>query len=140
METNQKWSYSINDDERYNGEICESRERAIELGINQAINNEETLGTLFIGTVNEFAPTDFADTIIDMLCNQACNEAGEFADDYLLNVEKDHMDELNDGLQAAFQVWESNHPEYKPTFYTVSNVEKFDIEELLKNKQPQISE
>lgn len=47
---------------------------------------------------------------------------------HLKNVTDKDYNELCEMLQAAYDRWEKKHPEYKPDFFTVTDVEEFQVE------------
>lgn len=136
MRETQLWSYSVNDDTYFVGDKCSSRKEAIQAALQGADALKISEGIIRIGQVNEFVPVVYAEDIITNLQNQADDEAGEFSWDYLNDISDKHLNELQENLQAAFNCWIQKHPEYKPNFYTVSNVEEFDLETLRKEGVP----
>lgn len=136
MRETQLWSYSVNDDTYFCGDKCSSRKEAIQAALQEAEAFKITEGIIRIGQVNEFVPVVDARDIITNLQDQADDEAGEYSYDYLNDIPDKHLDELQEKLQAAFDSWIKKHPEYKPDFYTVSNVEEFDLETLRKEGMP----
>lgn len=129
---NSKYSYSLNDDEYFNGEVCESREAAIKGAIEAAKYMHVTQGTAYIGVAVEFKARIDAEQIIDIVVDQASQEVPDIGD-YLEEIMDDDMAELEDALQAAWDKWEKKHIEYRPRFYIIRDVEEFDIEGLLKS-------
>ncbi len=131
------WSYSVNNDEYFNGDICKSREDAIKMGIKDALDREIVTGTLYVGKTNNFIPIVDASAVLDRLAEDACDECGEFAEDYLRYTKVEHVNELQVLLQKAYDEWESKHQEYKATFYLISETEELDIKELLSKEEIQ---
>lgn len=130
------WSYSVTDDHYFSGEKYRTKKEAINAALQEAEALEITEGIIQIGQVNEFIPVIFAEEVITSLQNQADDEAGEYSYYYLNSILDKHLNELQEKLQAAFDEWEDEHPEYKPNFYTVSNIEEFDLETLRKEGVP----
>jgi hypothetical protein len=133
MKESELWSYSINDDYKYNGELCKSREEAIQRGIEDALDEELTTGTLYVGKINNFVPVVDANVVLERIMEDASYEAGEFAEDYLKYTKSNHVNELQAMLQKSYEEWESRHSEYRATFYLISETEEFDIEKLLQS-------
>lgn len=136
MRETKLWSYSVNDDTYFGGDKCSSRQEAIQAALQEAAALKITEGIIRIGQVNEFVPVIYAEDIITNLQNQADDEAGEYSYYYLNSMLDKHLNELQEKLQAAFDKWEDEHPEYKPNFYTVRNIEEFDLETLRKEGVP----
>lgn len=134
MKETDLWSYSVNNNEYFNGGICQTRKGAIKNGIKDIRERQIIMGTLYIGKVNYFVPTINADLILDTIAQDASDEAGEFTDGYLDNVNVEHVNELQEMMQKAYEKWENKHPEYMARFYLVTETEELDIEELLRKE------
>lgn len=81
-----------------------------------------------VGKVNTFRPAagDYADDLIEFLQDAACEECG--AEDWLNDVTHADLRDLGVFLDDAFVCWLDKHPEYKPGFYTLTDLQLFDKE------------
>lgn len=67
-----------------------------------------------------------ADTVFDDLVNNACEEVGEVAEDWLDNIAPEEKMKLQDVLNAALVGWMKETKE-EPIFYRIINIEKVDF-------------
>jgi len=58
-----------------------------------------------VGKLRQYQPVIDADTIIDQLRDDASNEAGEVADDFLLHVSAEDKQQLTDDLTNVLGQW-----------------------------------
>lgn len=88
---------------------------------------------VYIGTVNRPSNSQFfpdASDVIEHMGNQACDYAGEYADDYP-NVSSDAESELNEQLVSLFDHWCKKHGVY-PSFYQVDSIKEFPLPPIIK--------
>lgn len=111
--------------ERFEAEEHSSREAAAAAGF------EECLGADIIWT-GVIAPaarhTIDADDVIERLREEAHEEVGEVADEWLENVSAEEVAELAHDLNAALTAWLDRH-KLQPTYFAVQDVEQHDREE-----------
>lgn len=117
------WCHSLNG-EYFNSDSFETREECIA----DATKNYG-YPSFYIGqAVRDFTPYINAEDVLDYISNQAYDE-NEYAEDYLSDVIDDHERELERELNDVLQKWLEKHPNYKPTFFTVENIEMIEVKE-----------
>lgn len=121
-----KWNYYLDDDDVTCMDFFDSKEAALEAGMEEA--KRERADTITVGRVEEFVPDAgrYSDLLIDDLRDQAYDEGGEYAETWLAYVTDKDFDDLENILDAAFTRWLDRHPEYKPNFYTLTDTETFN--------------
>lgn len=77
----------------------------------------EDIESFDVGQVNLATIATNGERFVEMVADEAYEEYGEFAEDYLSDVKKEHLDELGELLNG----WFEKH-NYMPTFYMVENV------------------
>lgn len=124
-EENQKWTYDIWNSDIWTGGICDSKEEAIELAKDEAIENNKY--SFRVGKVEKaFDYGIDVDVIIEDIQNSTYDECGEVAENYLEDVTKEDKEELSDKLDKVFREWQEQH-NYKPNFYTISDEEEIQL-------------
>ena len=118
-----KWCYSFNE-ENFEGDF-ETRGDAIGEGTYYAKDAGVTI--FYVGTTKDISLGVNVDSIIDQLSEDATEQAGEIADDYLRHVKTNDAIILEEKLNEVLRSWLSDFG-YRPTFWTVDNVEKIDID------------
>lgn len=126
MQITDKWNYYLDDDDCTCMDFFDSKEAALKAGMEEA--KRERADTITVGRVEEFVPDAgrYSYLLIDDLRDQAYDEGGDYADDWLDDVNNDDFEDLGNLLDDAVKRWLDRHPEYKPNFYTLTNTEKFD--------------
>lgn len=66
------------------------------------------------------------DSVIEDIQEAMYEENGEVAEDYLNDVTKEVMLELEKELNKVFYKWQKKH-NYEPTFYTIINEEIINV-------------
>lgn len=77
----------------------------------------------YIGEVCEYEPRVSASAVLETVQDDAYDQCGDFAIDYLDDVKKIHKQELGEMLTKVFNDWAEEYG-YKPPFFTVENVRK----------------
>jgi hypothetical protein len=95
-----------------------TKEEAIQAG--KGFENE-----FYVGQVVsvEFATTPNVDAVIESIAQNVYDEVGEVAEDYLNHIDKEHLQELEDGMSNLVSNWMNKHG-YTPDFFKVVNIEK----------------
>lgn len=111
------WCYSFNG-ENYSGSF-ETKEDAIA----EAIAENETNETIWVGQA--IAPTISVspDHLIDEVYEDVRDQCGEYADGFLEHIDDKARKALEERVNAVFNTWLKEF-EYEPTFYTVTNTEE----------------
>ena len=118
-----KWAFSF-DNERYYGGF-DSKDDAIEEGVKDAELNG--YDRLYIGEeIRDFTPFINVSSIIEEIQENACDHS-EYADDYLEDVQDNHLIELETTLNNVLVEWMSKH-NYNPTFFSVEEYEEYTID------------
>lgn len=128
MQATKYWTNSVDMMRWFGPAEFETKEEALEDGMKLA--REDNGKNVYVGRVNYFKPdiTSYTGELLYGLQNDAEVEAGELSAGYLENVTDKDYNELCEMLQAAYDEWENKHPEYKPDFFTVTDVEEFQVE------------
>ena len=121
-----KYVYSFSDYYDFNSDYFGKLEEALAEARKEvkAIPDDANRPTeVYIGIVGEkWKPEISGESIIDMLCDEAYDVGGEYAEDYLKDVPEARRDELTEILTTAF-----NKYGYKPNFYPVENVREYKL-------------
>ena len=121
MSDQNKWVYSMNDQD-FNSEAYDSKKEAIKYGTEDALDSD--ISSFSIGQVDVPLATDFVDAenIIGVAYDRATMEIGEYADDWLSDVNQKEKDELNSLIAGWFEKTKN-----KPNFYRIVNIEKITL-------------
>ena len=123
------WTYSLNDESSFMPFQYASKEDALKAAMEDA--EIEKSDRVYIGRLNEYIPTVDAESVINQIQNDEADAAEESDTscpfDYLGNVDIGDLYELEEMLSIAYRKWEDKHPEYKPDFYTVTDIEEFQV-------------
>ena len=119
-----KWCYST-DKENYTG-IFDTKEEAIKEGKIDAIDRDKK--HFYIAkAIKDFTPCIDTDFIIELIQEDAYNNGGEWAEDYLDDISKEQLAELDKKLNDVLSDWLNKH-NLKPTWFTVEDVEEISLE------------
>ena len=118
-----RYAYST-DEEFYTGDFSSRAEAAAE-----AFAEDEDLESVMTGICVVPPRRPWASDLIETVAAQTTDEAGEWADDYLQNVPKAAVDELQEGLQALWDQWEKKHG-LEPTWFNVEKVKEHRRDEV----------
>lgn len=92
---------------------------------------------LFIGQPEYFTPRINSDVVLEDLITRAdCN--GYDDDEYLADVKKEHLRELDKMFTETYLTWEHKHPEYRNSNYLMAHAVRYsigDLKEKMKNKR-----
>lgn len=126
MQPTDKWNYYLDDNDCTCMDFFDSKEAALKAGMEEA--KRERADTITVGRVEEFVPDAgrYSYLLIDDLRDQAYDEGGDYADDWLDDVNNDDFEDLGNLLDDAVKRWLDRHPEYKPNFYTLTDTETFN--------------
>lgn len=126
MKPNGKWSFYLDDEDYVCQDWFDDENNALIAGMEEA--KREGSHTIMVGKVNTFRPAagDYACDLLEFLQDAACEECG--AEDWLDDVTNADMRDLGVFLDNAFMCWLDKHPEYKPGFYTLTDLQLFDKE------------
>lgn len=81
---------------------------------------------VYIGECIWYKPHVSAVNVIEAIQDDAYDQAGDFAIDYLDDVTKEHRNKLESLLTGIFNIWAKDYG-YKPSFFTVENVKEVKI-------------
>lgn len=128
---NEKWMYQIGKSDIWtSSERFETKEEAIEAGREEAIaenkfcSEKNQYEKFYVGQIekcNVLYGVD-VDSILGNIVENVCDEAGEAAEDYLRDVTREHMTELEEKLNDVLFAWMDEH-RYKPNFFKIVNEE-----------------
>jgi hypothetical protein len=123
-----KWCYSFNEED-FEGDF-ETKEDAIGEAIYYYKDCEEDQDFIWIGQAKEISFGVDVDTIIENLGEDAYDQVGEYAKDYLYDVTTSHQAILEERLNEVLVTWMKEF-KYEPNFWTVENVQKIDVSKHL---------
>lgn len=89
--------------------------------------NDENHKRVYIGIVTEVDIRVDADDVIENIQNRVYSEHGEVAEEYLDNVSKEQLNELDEALNKVFNDWKDKH-KFEPNFFTVEEIKEYDLE------------
>jgi len=77
-----------------------------------------------------YVPTVNAERVIEDVFNSDLDdEIAEWSEDYLLDVKKEHIDELQKELTDVFRKWEKRHGYNNPSFVVFETINPFENKE-----------
>ena len=77
-----------------------------------------------------YVPTVNAERVIEDVFNSDLDdEIAEWSEDYLLDVKKEHIDELQKELTDVFRKWEKRHGYNNPSFVVLETINPFENKE-----------
>ncbi len=121
------WMYNFGDPEHWNeDEYFDTESEAIDYGRIEAIKRGES--KYQVGEMNVFKPGIDVEDVIEQVSNDAYDNCGEFAEDYLSYLPKTETDRLQELLTEVFEKWldETNN---RPSFFTVVNISDHTLEQ-----------
>lgn len=92
---------------------------------------------LVVGQTEYFTPRIDADLVLGDLASRAYDN-GYRDEEYLEDVKNEHVRELDKILTEAYLTWENKHPEYRNTYYLMTNTVRYsisDLKEEMENKR-----
>jgi hypothetical protein len=120
------YAYSL-DGQRYIGSF-ETREQALTVALDAAKQRENPPETVFVGRsipVNAKA-SGHARMIISNMAARAREEAGDAGDDYLQQVSKPQIEELDQALENTVLGWLTKH-HMLPKFFRVESISEYAV-------------
>lgn len=124
MKKTDKFAYSF-DGENFD-DICDSVEEALHDARIQASCFDEPIETVYIGEVWDFEPKVDADSVIERVQDDAEDEAGECADDYLEGVKIADRQKLQEMLTETFKQWAAETFN-EPRFFVVKGITEYSL-------------
>lgn len=123
------WTYSLNEESGFGLSQYASKEDALKAAMEDAEIEESD--RVYIGRINVYMPTVDAESVINQMQSDGADAAAEsdtsWPFEYLADVDINDLYELEEMLSIAYRKWEDKHPEYKPDFYTVTDIEEFQV-------------
>ena len=124
-----KYAWSRNsDDEIWRGGPCDSIKECVDEAFAEDFEMDDTFAIGFIE--NYEIDYDFADCILERLCEDAYDEVGEVSYGWLDNVSKEDLEKLNNRITAVVADWLKEVHE-EPTFYKVLPCEECTLREAM---------
>ncbi|ACL77590.1 hypothetical protein [Ruminiclostridium cellulolyticum] len=121
------WMYNFGGKEIWNEEeYFDTKEEAIGMGRIEAIKRGED--SYQVGQIITFTPSLDADWAIEQIAENAMDNCGEVANDYLDCVPKEETDRLEELLNEALTKWldeTKNHP----GFFYIDDISEHVVEE-----------
>ena len=81
---------------------------------------------VYIGIVVNWDSSIDTDQVIESIQCSAADYAGELAEDYLMHVPKERIEELDKELNKVFQKWKDKYS-LNPTFFLVEEVKEYNL-------------
>ena len=120
-----KWVAEISNSDIWRGDEFNTKEQAIAEG--RKLAKEDGLNKFKIGeTEPAFNFGIDVDSVIERINETMYEDIGEVAEDYLGDVELEHLLELEEKLNEVFFKWQKEHG-YEPTFYKIINIEEINV-------------
>jgi predicted RNA-binding protein with EMAP domain len=124
-ELNGKWTISRNQEYFNEYEYFDTKEEAIQFG---KIYDEFEGKSFYIGEIEsiEMRADSLGDVCIEYICQIHCDNDGEYAQEYLTDVETEHVQELDKLIEKVVLDWATKH-DYHPKHFLVQNVEFIEV-------------
>lgn len=121
------WSEHI-DDEVWRGGPCDSIRECVEEALAEDFELEDTFA---VGLIEEYTINyDFAQDIVERLCEDAYDEVGEASYGWLDSAKRPELDKLNERLIPIIKAWLEEIHEL-PYFYKVLPSKEYTLSEAL---------
>ena len=124
-ELNGKWTISRNQEYFNEYEYFDTKEEAIQFG---KIYDEFEGKSFYIGEIEsiEMRADSLGDVCIEYIGQIHCDNDGEYAQEYLTDVETEHVQELDKLIEKVVLDWATKH-DYHPKYFLVQNVEFIEV-------------
>jgi hypothetical protein len=125
-----KWMFNFSADGSWSGEQYDSREEAINEGINEFQSGIDDAGDpieyFYVGEVMEpgLLPVDFGSLIGEEIDKCHCELGGEFFEGFTFKYE--HIEELNGLVRPIVESWMKEHG-YAPNYFMIQNTKCIDL-------------
>lgn len=84
-----------------------------------------------VGNPYYYVPTVNAERVIEeIVCGDLDDEIAEYSEDYLLDVKKEHKEELENELTKVFREWEIRHGYENREFVVFETINPFENNEV----------
>lgn len=125
------------DDELWYGGPCDSIRECVEEAQDE---DYELTDTIALGLIERYEVNyDFAQDIVERLCEDAWDEVGEASDGWLDSAKRPELDKLNARILPIVREWLKEIHE-EPSFYKVLPFEECTLAEALKLHQSKVAE
>lgn len=119
MNNTNKWFFS-KDNELFNSDLYDTKEEAIEAA------KREGFTSFYVVRTNEVHPYIDAELAIERAAESIYDVVGEVAEDYLMYLPKEELEDLQESINAVFNQWLTKYNNH-PTFYMVEEVEPIKL-------------
>ena len=120
---NYTWSRS-KDDELWRHDVFETEKECVEDAVK---NYDFEIGdTIAIGTTCAFIPSLCAETILEDVENNAFDECGEVAEDWINFKDKENLEVLSARLTECLVQW-LKETKQEPSFYKIEDIKTIEI-------------
>lgn len=125
------------DDELWYGGPCDSIRECVEEAQDE---DYELTDTIALGLIERYEVNyDFAQDIVERLCEDAWDEVGEASDGWLDSAKRPELDKLNARILPIVREWLKEIHE-EPSFYKVLPFEECTLAEALKLHQSKVAD
>lgn len=125
------------DDELWYGGPCDSIRECVEEAQDE---DYELTDTIALGLIERYEVNyDFAQDIVERLCEDAWDEVGEASDGWLDSAKRPELDKLNARILPIVREWLKEIHE-EPSFYKVLPFEECTLAEALELHQSKIAD
>ena len=115
------WAFNDADENWYHSE------NTIEACVEEArAYGEDEYDSIYIGECVEYIPSIDAEIILSSVVDDAYNECGDGADDYLVSVEDEHEIILGNRLTQVFLEWQEEFG-YKQSMGKLINITEYKL-------------
>ena len=136
MSNRYAWSRK-KDDELWRGGPCDSIKECVEEAQDEDYELDDTFA---LGLIEDYEVNyDFAQDIVERLCEDAWDEVGEASDGWLDSAKREQLDKLNERIAPIVKEWLKEIGE-EPNFYKVLPFEECTLKEALELHNEKIAE
>lgn len=128
MRENQgKWTASQDEEYWNEHEFFDTREEAVAFGLKRAKESGWTV--FYVGQVKamEIRASGLGDQLLDAISTDHYDNHGEFAEDYLTKVDKEHLRILDEKLEEVVRAWADEYG-YQPDYFLIEGTEEIIVE------------
>ena len=138
MSNEGKWVLDLKPDGIWDCDVeFETREEAIAYGKKnfeelyeeehgEIFNSENYKKVFYVGQIERFVPSVSADSVVEQIAENAYDEVGELAEDYLSHVSIKELVVLEEKFNKVLKEW-MDETKNNPTFFKITNTEEINV-------------
>lgn len=125
-----QWTISRNEEAFNEYEYFDTKQAAIDFGKEHFADDNDPPFAFYVGQIESIPMrcNCLADQVIELISEDHADNDGDFGQDYLDNVNTDHVKELDEIIEKAISEWATKH-DYHPKHFIVHSIECIEVTE-----------